>query len=49
MGTAASGYSGEWLDHPGDYVSGDYTHPNVGGDAKIASHLRDVIAPVMGW
>jgi lysophospholipase L1-like esterase len=49
MGTAASGYSGEWLAHPGDYVSGDYTHPNVGGDAKIATHLRDVIAPVMGW
>jgi hypothetical protein len=49
MGNAASGYTGEWITHPGDYVSGDYTHPNISGDTKIAAKLQSIIAPVMGW
>jgi lysophospholipase L1-like esterase len=49
MGTAATGYSGQWLDHPGDYVQGDEIHPNTSGHTKIAMHLQGIIAPIMGW
>jgi lysophospholipase L1-like esterase len=48
-GTAATGYSGQWIDHPADYVQCDDIHPNVGGHTKIATHLQSIIAPIMGW
>jgi lysophospholipase L1-like esterase len=37
-----------WLVGPGDYI-GDWTHPTVAGHTKIATHLRDIIKPIMGW
>jgi lysophospholipase L1-like esterase len=37
-----------WLTGPGDYV-GDWTHPTVAGHTKIATHLRDIIKPILGW
>ncbi len=37
-----------WLTGPGDYV-GDWTHPTVAAHTKIATRLRDIIRPILGW
>jgi lysophospholipase L1-like esterase len=37
-----------WLPDATDYI-GDWTHPTVAGHTIIAEHLRDIVAPTMGW
>jgi hypothetical protein len=37
-----------WLPDASDYI-GDWTHPTVAGHTVIAQHLRDIIAPIIGW
>jgi lysophospholipase L1-like esterase len=48
QGTAPN-YSGAWLSHPEDYVSGDDYHPNLSGHQKIADRLAEIIGPIVGW
>lgn len=44
----ANGPGGAWLTRASDFI-GDWTHPTVASHTIIAEHLRDVIAPVLGW
>ncbi len=44
----ANGPDGAWLTSGADFI-GDWTHPTVAGHTLIAEHLRDTIAPIMGW
>jgi lysophospholipase L1-like esterase len=44
----SNGPDGMWLVGPGDYI-GDWTHPTVAGHTKIATHLKSIIQPIMGW
>ncbi len=43
----ATGKGGPWLSGPSDY--GDWTHPTVAGHTKIATKLREAVAPALGW
>jgi lysophospholipase L1-like esterase len=43
-----TGPNGQWLPNDTDYV-GDWTHPTIASDTVIATKLRSIIAPVMGW
>jgi lysophospholipase L1-like esterase len=40
--------TGAWLPD-GSYYIGDWTHPTVASHTLIASRLRDIIRPVLGW
>jgi lysophospholipase L1-like esterase len=40
--------TGAWLPD-GTYYIGDWTHPTVASHTLIATRLRDIIRPVMGW
>jgi lysophospholipase L1-like esterase len=40
--------SGAWLPD-GTYYIGDWTHPTVASHTRIATRLRDIIQPIMGW
>lgn len=43
------GFTGEtWLSSGSDFI-GDWTHPTVAGNTKIATALSAAITPVMGW
>jgi lysophospholipase L1-like esterase len=43
-----TGPDGAWLPDETDFV-GDWTHPTIAGDTKVANRLRDIIKPIVGW
>ncbi len=40
--------AGHWLKGPDDYI-GDWTHPTVAGNTKIAERLAPIIREKLGW